>query len=423
MNNNVILSSTVLPVDYNLSLRTTNATTIAISSTIKNCNVSLQYKFIEHIVYLYVMSPLCLIGLILNVINLIVFSDPSFKNLTFKYLRLIAFVDCITCILVFIYCITNYTRPRTLNDKYFRIWYLVNVYFPLANITAACNVLLTITVTIERLVSVRWPMDKQRLFSSNRILITLFICFLFPILANSINFLVYKVGECNNLSLTSIAKTTAYEYFGMCKEILLRFIPICILVFSNCLLLSTVHAANKKFKSHKRPLQSISKIPAATTTTTTTTVFRPSVSNGCDTTPINKYLSESQSQTDNLLSRSLSCESTLPTNVKQKTLSFPIKLFSKIHSRKQQQERQLTIMLVWLSTLYLCGQIPMLFAYPNFVFKDVSKSSYKYYALVVNLLELTTYLANFFIYVRFTSQFQQVFRTKVERIVFCFVRN
>ncbi|CAF3854814.1 unnamed protein product [Rotaria magnacalcarata] len=168
MNNNVILFSTVLSVDYNLSLRTTNATTIAISSTIKNCNVSLQYKIIEHIVYLYVMSPLCLIGLILNVINLIVFSDRSFKNLTFKYLRLIAFVDCITCILVFIYCITNYTRPRTLNDKYFRIWYLVNVYFPLANITAACNVLLTITVTIERLVSVRWPMEKQRLFSSNR---------------------------------------------------------------------------------------------------------------------------------------------------------------------------------------------------------------------------------------------------------------
>ncbi|CAF5209837.1 unnamed protein product, partial [Rotaria magnacalcarata] len=198
----------------------------------------------------------------------------------------------------------------------------------------------------------------------------------------------------------------------MCKEILLRFIPICILVFSNCLLLSTVHAANKKFKSHKRSLQSISKIPPATRTTTTT-VFSPSVSNGCDTTPINKYLSESQSQTDNLLSRSsLSCESTLPTNVKQKTLSFPIKLFSKIHSRKQQQERQLTIMLVWLSTLYLCGQIPMLFAYPNFVFKDISKASYKYYALVVNLLELTTYLANFFIYVRFTSQFQQVFRTK-----------
>jgi hypothetical protein len=351
------------------------------------------------------MSPLCCIGLILNVINLIVFSDRSFKNLTFKYLRLIAFVDCITCILVFIYCITNYTRPHTFNDKYFRTWYLVNVYFPLANITAGCNVLLTITVTIERLVSVRWPMEKQRLFSSNRVLITLIICLIFPILANSVNFLVYKVGECHNLALTLIAKTKAYEYFGMCKEILLRFIPICILICSNCLLLSTVRAANQKFKPKKRAVEAIA-----------TTVFLQPSSNGCDTTPINKYVSETQSQTDNLLSdESIS-------SVQRKS-SVPLTSSNKMHLRKQQQERQLTIMLIWLSTLYLCGQIPMLFAYPNFVFKDTNKSSYKYYALVVNLLELTTYMANFFIYVRFTTQFQQVLRTKIEQIFFCFSNN
>ena len=94
-----------------------------------------------------------------------------------------------------------------------------------------------------------------------------------------------------------------------------------------------------------------------------------------------------------------------------------------MHLRKQQQEKALTIMLVWLSTLYLCGQIPMLFAYPNFVFKDTSKASYKYYALVVNLLELITYLANFFIYVKFTTQFQLVFRTKIKQLFFCFVKN
>jgi hypothetical protein len=352
------------------------------------------------------MSPLCCIGFILNVINLIIFSDRSFKNLTFKYLRLIAFVDCITCTLVSIYCITNYTRPRTSNDKYFRIWYLVNVYFPLANITAACNVLLTITVTIERLVSIRWPMSKQRLFSSNRVLLTLIICFLFPILANSINFLAYKVGDCNNLDLTILATTKAYKYFGICKEILLRFIPICILVFSNCLLLSTVHVANKKFKPKKPVLQ-------------TTISLQPSI-NGCDTKPINKYISESQSQTDTLLTISPD-EST--NNGQQRKSSASTTSKNKMHIRKQQQERQLTIMLVWISTLYLCGQIPMLFAYPNFVFKDTSKTSYKYYALVVNLLELITYLANFFIYIKFTTQFQQVFRTKIKQLFFCFVKN
>jgi hypothetical protein len=289
------------------------------------------------------------------------------------------------------------------------------VYFPLANITAACNVLLTLTVTIERLVSVRWPMEKQRLFSSNRVLITLIICFFFPILTNSVNFLVYKVGECNNLALTGIAKTKAYEYFGMCKEILLRFIPICILICSNCLLLSTVRSANQKFKPQKQPRQSTTRITAD---------FLQPLSNGCDRTSITKSISESQSQTDNLLSNSIvSRESTVSTTGGQRESSIPIATSSKIHVRKQQQERQLTIMLVWLSTLYLCGQIPMLFAYPNFVFKDTNKPSYKYYAIVVNLLELTTYMANFFIYVRFTTQFQQVFRTKIQQTFFCFWTN
>ena len=406
MNTSAILFSNISSFDTSSNSSRGNLST----ATIRSCNVSLHYRVLEHIVYLYFMSPLCLIGLLFNVINLIVFSDRSFKNLTFKYLRLVAFVDCITCILVFIYCITNYTQPHSLNDKYFRIWYLVSVYFPLANITAACNVLLTLTVTIERLVSVRWPMEKQRLFSSRRVLLTLLICFIFPVLANSVNFLVYTVGECNNLAVTSIAKNKAYEHFGVCKEILLRFIPICILICSNCLLLSTVRAANQKFKPKK-------KSDANSTTTVTTTVFYQASSNGCDTTPINKYVSETQSQTDNLLSND-------STNVSiDRKSSVPLSSSHKIHLRKQQQERQLTIMLIWLSTLYLCGQIPMLFAYPNFVFKDTNKTSYKYYALVVNLLELTTYMANFFIYLRFTTQFQQVFRTKIKQIFSCFSSN
>ena len=405
MNDHVMLSSSALAADQNFTLSIAHNATIFISESLSNCSVAIQYKFIEHIFYLYFMSPLCLIGLLLNVINLMVFADRSFKNLTFKYLRLIAFVDCITCILVFIYCITNYTQPRTLNDKYFRIWYLVNVYFPMANITAGCNVLLTITVTIERLVSVRWPMSKQRLFSPHRVFVTLIMCFLFPILANSVNFLVYKVGECNNLAVTTIATTKAYKYFGICKEILLRFIPICILVCSNCLLLSTVHAANRKFKPNKKALQPL-----------TVALSLPTSSNGCETKAMSKYISESQSQSDTLLTDEA-------TQRLQRNTSVQVSSSNKMHMRKQQQEKQLTIMLVWISTLYLCGQIPMLFAYPNFVFKDISKASYKYYAVVVNLLELITYLANFFIYIKFTTQFQQVFRTKIKLMCSCFFKT
>ncbi|CAM2726382.1 unnamed protein product [Rotaria socialis] len=105
-------------------------------------------------------------------------------------------------------------------------------------------------MTIERLVSIRWPMEKQRLVSSYRMLIILVICFLFPAL-------VYKVSECSNLTVTSIAETKAYKYFDFGKEIIFHFIRICILVCVNFPLLSTLHTASKKFKAQRRSSESI----------------------------------------------------------------------------------------------------------------------------------------------------------------------
>jgi len=101
-----------------------------------------------------------------------------------------------------------------------------------------------------------------------------------------------------------------------------------------------------------------------------TTIALELTTNGNDTKPITKYLSESQSQTDTLLS--IQPEESTINDLQTRKSSVSTTSKNKMHIRKQQQERQLTIMLVWLSTLYLCGQIPMLFAYPNFVFKDTS---------------------------------------------------
>ncbi|CAF4858425.1 unnamed protein product [Rotaria socialis] len=127
----------------------------------KGCSVSLRCTFIDHIVDLYVMSPLCLIDLILNVIILMIVSDHPFKN-----------------------------------------WHRI----------------------------------------------TLVVCIIS---------LVYKVSECSNLTVTSIAETKAYKYFDFCKEIIFHFIRICILVCVNFPLLSTLHTASKKLKTQRRSSESI----------------------------------------------------------------------------------------------------------------------------------------------------------------------
>ncbi|CAF3331041.1 unnamed protein product [Rotaria socialis] len=70
-------------------------------------------------------------------------------------------------------------------------------------------------------------------------------------------FLVNKVSECSNLTVTSIAETKAYKYFDLCKEIIFRFIPMCILVCVHCLLLSTLRTACKKLKTQRKSSESI----------------------------------------------------------------------------------------------------------------------------------------------------------------------
>ncbi|CAF4546851.1 unnamed protein product [Rotaria socialis] len=107
--------------------------------------------------------------------------------------------------------------------------------------------------------------------------------------------LVNKVSECSNLTVTSIAETKAYKYFDLCKEIIFRFIPMCIL---------------KIFRINNI---SITNSPSSIN------------NNDFDVTPITKCLSESQSP--------FPSGSTLTPNVKGRTSNCEITLFNNDHSR------------------------------------------------------------------------------------------
>jgi hypothetical protein len=82
-----------------------------LNSTDIECVVKSNYLEFEAYCYLFIMCPLALIGIILNMISLRVFNDyKSFNSVTFKYLRLIAFTDLFICITVIPYCLTAYTQ-------------------------------------------------------------------------------------------------------------------------------------------------------------------------------------------------------------------------------------------------------------------------------------------------------------------------
>jgi hypothetical protein len=111
-----------------------------------DCIVKSSYLEIEAYCYLFIMCPLALIGIVLNIISLRVFNDKSFNSVTFKYLRLIAITDLFICIIVIPYCLTAYTQPLNKIDMFARHFYLVYIYIPGANLAINLSMFLNLLV-------------------------------------------------------------------------------------------------------------------------------------------------------------------------------------------------------------------------------------------------------------------------------------
>ena len=76
------------------------------------------------------------------------------------------------------------------------------------------------------------------------------------------------------------------------------------------------------------------------------------------------------------------------------------------NSKKPMQETQLTKMTIFVAILYIATTVPMMFAYPGLVFKDMSTPAYKTYAAWSNILELIQCSSRIVIYICFTSNFR-----------------
>lgn len=123
------------------------------NKSVEACRLKNSYLDVEAYSYLFIMVPLALIGIILNLLSLKVFINKSFNTVTFKYIRLITLTDFFICLLVIPYCLTSYTQPFNKYDLYARHFYLAYFYMPGANVAINVSMLLNLLVTIERYVN------------------------------------------------------------------------------------------------------------------------------------------------------------------------------------------------------------------------------------------------------------------------------
>ena len=150
----------------------------------------------------------------------------------FKYLRLITGTDLLICVIIIPYCLTAYTQPWNTYDWYIRHFYLVYVYIPGANFAISLSTFLNLLVTVERLVSVGWPVKKHTLFKPSRYILSVVLVILLAVCFNVLNFFLYEIVFCQSrLVPRKFTMQRWWSFYGYAKEIITRILPIIFLLF------------------------------------------------------------------------------------------------------------------------------------------------------------------------------------------------
>jgi hypothetical protein len=139
-----------------------------------------MYGSIKSDEFAYVMLlPVCLIGLVLNILTLLIFKRNEFKNMiVYKYLRIYTLNSIAICILLSTRFIGNSRQFFEFTNSYWAVKYFGNIYLPLINTLSFFQSCLDIILSFDRVVLfsnkfVFYKKLKPTLVS----LIVLFFCF------------------------------------------------------------------------------------------------------------------------------------------------------------------------------------------------------------------------------------------------------
>ena len=201
----------------------------------------------EYSTYLYVYSPVCLLGVVLNVLVLVVLSRRTLKNLhssTGIFLMGLTWLDLL-CLAVaaplgFVRCLP-YTHEW---EKPLRSIYDAFLFKPLVNTLATGSVWLTVVISVERFLFVKHWLLAKRLctakFAPKLILAINTIC----AFAINIPYFFYQIlDEDGNLVKTEFGDGFGFYCYLSARLVFVKFLPIILATIFNILLLVAVKSA------------------------------------------------------------------------------------------------------------------------------------------------------------------------------------
>ena len=215
---------------------------------------------VQFVGYVVILPLICLVGAVLNGLNLAVFKqrDLKFNDSTLVFLSWMAAMDLATLIIVlnigFCRCINNVDNA----SKFAQDIYEVYIFLPVSNITGCTSVWTTVVITLERYVAVghptfaRCPITRRNAGVTSIVLLCASFVLHFPY------FFHQSISPGSVPRYTEFGESMGYVVYSWIRLVLAKMIPIFLVGVINSLLVYSAWRAHKrggKIGKNKEELQ------------------------------------------------------------------------------------------------------------------------------------------------------------------------
>lgn len=199
---------------------------------------------INLIAYCYILPAICAFGIIGNIMNLITLASKRLKAVSYMYLKALAIADllCMLFVLFFVSCEILTQLGYSFNKKFSYGFYQAHLMLPLINWALATGVYIVVALSIERFMSIVFPLKFRTWNSPTRAIKVIIMAYIFP----AIIYIPYAVGRYSVGSKTTedgqvvympidsdISQTFEWQIYKWTREGFLRFVPIIALSILN----------------------------------------------------------------------------------------------------------------------------------------------------------------------------------------------
>ncbi|KAI1716283.1 7 transmembrane receptor (rhodopsin family) domain-containing protein [Ditylenchus destructor] len=209
--------------------------------------------------YCYILPAISVVGIIGNVMNLATLASRRLRAVSYMYLRALAVADLFCMIFVLLFVtgeVLHQSGIAVLNIHPWYGFYQAHLMLSLINWALATGVYVVLALSLERYISVVFPMHFRAWNSPQRAFKAILLAYVIPaifyvpyaIARYSVGQKVAPDGRVIYMAIDSeLSKTFGWQIYKWTREALLRFLPILVLSVLNFQIMLAFRRRQKMF--------------------------------------------------------------------------------------------------------------------------------------------------------------------------------